>query len=214
MFYYCVKKVLTGCRLKTGGENEVHWLFLLCSGEWDNDQLVDGQVDQQRSRRGVEDGTGQQLVRQVYGEQVRLTGTRQPATHNHERKGALEEEVMRGCRRAGTHFGTASTWSWVWLPEGRRRWQWLTGHCVGWSSSLLHILPQCRTSPSCRGTGVETHREHQRTATQNQIYTLQRSQMPDLQDWQFLHTCFLKNWARKKVWKGWIFSLLEQLPTH
>lgn len=61
---------------------------------------MDGQVDQQRPRRGVEDGTGQQLVRQVYGKQVRLTGARQPATHNGE---ALEEEVTRGRRRA--HFG-------------------------------------------------------------------------------------------------------------
>lgn len=81
---------------------EMHSLFLLGSGVWDDDQLVDGQVDQQRSCCGVEDGAGQQLVRQVYGEQVRLTGTRQPATG--ERK-ALEEEVTRGRRRAHSGDG-------------------------------------------------------------------------------------------------------------
>lgn len=78
----------------------MHWLFFLRSGVWDDDQLVDSQVDQQRSRSGVEDSAGQQLVRQVYREQVRLTGTRQPATNDGE---ALEEEVTRG--RWGARFG-------------------------------------------------------------------------------------------------------------
>lgn len=55
---------------------------------------------------------------------------------------------IRTDRRTRSYFGLASTWSWVWLPEGPRRWQWLTGHCVGWSSSLLHIPPQYQTSLS------------------------------------------------------------------
>lgn len=75
----------------------MHSLFLLRSGVWDDDQFVDGQVDEQRSCRGVEDGARQQLVRQVYGEQVRLTGTRQPATNKRE---VLVEEVTRGRTRA------------------------------------------------------------------------------------------------------------------
>lgn len=55
---------------------------------------------------------------------------------------------IRTDRRTRSYLGLASTWSWVWLPEGPRRWQWLTGHCVGWSSSLLHIPPQYQTSLS------------------------------------------------------------------
>lgn len=71
-------------RLKWGNE-EVHWLLFLCLCIWYDDQSVDGHVDQQGSHGGVEDSAGQQLICQVDWEQVRLTGTRQPAQRHQPR---------------------------------------------------------------------------------------------------------------------------------
>lgn len=57
---------------------DIYSLFFLCLCVRDNDQPVDGHVDQQRSHSGIEDGAGQQLISQMDWEQVCLICTCQP----------------------------------------------------------------------------------------------------------------------------------------
>lgn len=57
-----------------------------------------------------------------------------------------------------SNAGSLCTWSSVWLPEGRRRWQWLTGHCGDWSFSLLRIPALFRTSLSWRGEDTDVNK--------------------------------------------------------
>lgn len=58
-----------------------------------DDQPVHYQVDDQRPHGGVEDGAGEQLVRQVDGEEVGLTGPVQP--------GRTQEQTRRTVRLPG-----------------------------------------------------------------------------------------------------------------
>lgn len=55
-------------------------LLLLCPEVGLDDKPVHGEVEHQGSRGGVEDGAGQQLVSQVDGEEVGLTGSVQPGS--------------------------------------------------------------------------------------------------------------------------------------
>lgn len=58
-----------------------HWhsLLLLCSEIRSDDQSVHGKIDNKRSHSGIENCAGQQLVRQVDGEEIGLAGSVQPA---------------------------------------------------------------------------------------------------------------------------------------
>lgn len=55
-------------------------LLLLCPEVGLDDEPVHGEVEHQGPRGGIEDGTGQQLVSQVDGEEVGLTGSVQPGS--------------------------------------------------------------------------------------------------------------------------------------
>lgn len=57
----------------------VFLLLLLGPHVGPDDELLDGEVEDQRPDRGVEHGAGQQLVGQVDGEEVGLAGSVQPA---------------------------------------------------------------------------------------------------------------------------------------
>lgn len=72
-----LEPLLGECEMLSEAE-DIYSLFLLCSCIWDNNQPVDGHIQQQRSHGGVEDSTGQQLISQMDWEQVGLICTCQP----------------------------------------------------------------------------------------------------------------------------------------
>lgn len=64
-------------------------LLFLSPEVWFDDQTVHCQVDHQWPHGGVEDSTGEQLVRQVDREEVGLTGPVQPAGNTRTHTGCV-----------------------------------------------------------------------------------------------------------------------------